>query len=329
MITVFGASVTQQRTGYATQLENKLGDTVTVFGYGGMHLNDAAMCFMDNAIAEKPEICFIDWFSTGYNEISTSTEEYIDTIIHKFSQIQCKLVFLFLAYDDNPAKAKFYTFCKKVLREREMAFIDLHDEIERKGYQNILRDNIHTTEYGSTLYSEIIAKKFKDIRPTLSIPTDTIETKYTAIKKLKVEKEFAHRIDLKGQCEVIGFNLTVGRHSGLVEIKTAETTQIVNTWTRWCHYPRKAFYLSFNINESATVQVSDEAFDTSSCKHPVDFTRVKKKLVVHEIYWVGSSLSIENMQAGKRISKLAILYKRVAGRLGQYKIDWMSKLGFT
>ena len=53
MIAVFGASVTQQKNGYATKLSDKFNCPVRIFGYGGMHLNNAVICFIDKVIYEK------------------------------------------------------------------------------------------------------------------------------------------------------------------------------------------------------------------------------------------------------------------------------------
>ena len=90
MIAVFGASITQQKTGYAARLNDKLNHPVRVFGYGGMHLINAGICFIDKVVVESPAYCFVDWFSTAYNEINDDTIQYIDTIVYKFSKIKCK-----------------------------------------------------------------------------------------------------------------------------------------------------------------------------------------------------------------------------------------------
>ena len=58
MIAVFGASVTQQKNGYATKLQKYFNHPIKIFGYGGMRLNNAALCFIDEVIAPKPSYCF-------------------------------------------------------------------------------------------------------------------------------------------------------------------------------------------------------------------------------------------------------------------------------
>ena len=56
MIAVFGASVTKQKNGYATKLHKYFNHPIKVFGYGGMHLNNAAVCFIDEVIAQNHHI---------------------------------------------------------------------------------------------------------------------------------------------------------------------------------------------------------------------------------------------------------------------------------
>ena len=94
----FGASVTKQKTGYAyilKRLFEKDNYNTHIFGFGGMHLNNAGICMIDQIISKNPKYCFIDLFVTLYDKIDRNTIEYLDTIIYKFSKINCKLIFLF------------------------------------------------------------------------------------------------------------------------------------------------------------------------------------------------------------------------------------------
>ena len=125
MIAVFGASVTQQKYGFATKLNKHFNVPIKVFGYGGMHLSNAAICFIDEVISERPTHCFFDWFSTGYNESNDKTVQYIDTILNKCSKNNCKPVFLFLPFKNNPNKNYFHHFCKSVLDNKKVFLLML------------------------------------------------------------------------------------------------------------------------------------------------------------------------------------------------------------
>jgi hypothetical protein len=89
---------------------------------------------------------------------------------------------------------------------------------------------------------------------------------YTDLQVLKVEKTFKDKIILSGQCEVIGFLLTIGPHSGKILIKRAEDDQIKNTWDKSCYYPRQHFNLATTVQGETVMHVLSDTFDTSSCK---------------------------------------------------------------
>jgi hypothetical protein len=88
-IVFFGASVTEQtkKSGYVPQFkqivtDNSLNFNIIQKGYGSLHLTDAGICKIDHIIENKPNICFIDWFSTHY--IETNKEKlysYLDIIV--------------------------------------------------------------------------------------------------------------------------------------------------------------------------------------------------------------------------------------------------------
>lgn len=184
-ICFFGASVTQQSKGYAALLKEELSENVKVFGFGGMHLKDAGVCYIDKVLEWHPSICFVDWFSTGYKECSKKTEELIDTIIYKFTKASCKLIFLFFPYKEQE-REEFYQFCKEFLQKRKIAFIDVDEQV-REDRETILRDLIHTNDYGSRVYADIIKESYKKMQDQLVLPTEIYDTKYTKIKSIDVE----------------------------------------------------------------------------------------------------------------------------------------------
>jgi hypothetical protein len=160
MLAVFGASITGQKNGYAVHLKDFIHTKIEIFGFGGMHLNDAGICFLNKVSKTKPQYCFLDWFSTLYNECTEKTIECIDTIVHHFSTINCQVVFLFLPYKNNDSKRIFHLFCKDVLDKREIAYIDISKSAEVENLEELLRDDLHTNDSGSKLYARLIAEIF-------------------------------------------------------------------------------------------------------------------------------------------------------------------------
>lgn len=315
---IFGASVTQQREGYATRLKSMFPDDVHIFGYGGMHLKDAGICFIDEVLQQNPSYCFIDWFSTDYSIIDKRTIEYINTIIHRFSEKKCKLIFLFFPRKDYKKKEKFNLFCKQYLKQKKIYYIDLYDTINLDTLDSVLRDVVHSNDKGSNLYADIIYNKYIEDYDKIKIPENTIVTKYNNIKKIKINKVFDKSINLEGDCEIVGFYLTVGPHSGIVEIVHEQNIKKFNTWDRWCHYSREHFSVPCTVEGEVGINISQENFDTSTSCKEYNYIKKEKKLIVHDIYFVGNFLKIKNKNEGKRICKVCSLYKKVILQIKQY-----------
>lgn len=298
-ICFFGASVTQQSTGYAALLKKELNENVKIFGFGGMHLKDAGVCYIDDVLEWRPSICFVDWFSTGYKECSKKTEELLDTIIYKFTKASCNLIFLFFPYKNHERK-EFYQFCRKFLQKRKMAFIDVDEQV-RGDRETILRDSIHTNDYGSRVYAGIIKEFYKKIKDQLVLPTEIYDTKYTKIKSIDVEQEFTKQLLLEGDCEIIGICSLVGPYSGILEVSDENHNYKKNTWDRWCYYIREAFVLEHILKGRMKIEITNDKFDTSICKENIDFSKFEKKLTVRKIYFIGNYLHVINMDEGNRI----------------------------
>lgn len=320
-ICFFGASVTAQESGYAKVLSDKWkkSSRCYTFGYGGMYPDDAGICYIDKVLEKHPDVCFIDWFSTDYNKCDEKTIEYLDTIVYKFTRAECKLVFLFMQYRNNPDKKAFYDFCTKYLLERKLFYIDIFSETKDIPKDELLRDNIHTTNYGSHIYANIIERDYKSIKDKIVFPINIRETIYTEIKHIDVKREFFERIILKGKGEIIGFNLLVGKHSGIVYISDGNRREMVNIWDKWCYYNRDHFRIRLALDGEVSILISDEGFDTTICKVPIDVSNIKKKLMVHSIYYIGEDLRVMNLKEGKRICylkyKVPIWWRKCIGKM--------------
>ncbi len=316
MIAFFGASVTLQKSGYAKVLKDKFDDNVAIFGYGGMHINNAGICFIDDVLEVKPIFCFIDFFSTVYTEQTDITKEYIDTIIYKFSTNGCKLIFLFFPKKDEPAS--WHLFCKQYLDERGMYYIDLNPKLSHLEKQTYLKDIVHTNAYGSQLYADIIYNEFKIIKDDLIIPENLEATNYTYIKKIDVEQSFDRDVTLKGSGRIIGILNTIGPFSGMIKLQADDKlSEVITIWDEWCYYTRKHFNISFSMGEKAHLTLLSDSFDTNSCKYPLNFEKYKKKIIIHTIYYTGEIIEISNFHNGKDICKWYLFFLNFKGRLFQ------------
>lgn len=262
----------------------------------------------------------MDWFSTGYKETNQETLDCIDTIINKFGTNKCKLIFLlFPIKNNNDTTLRFHTFCKKHLTKRSIHFIDINHEIKPFEITSLLKDNIHTTNYGSTLYCNIIFNKFTELKNHITFPNKSTPTKFEHIKQMIVERTFNSHILLLGDCQIIGFELTIGPHSGIIEIQNGTNVKICNTWDRWCHYPRRHFNLPMDLIGSSSLNISQKNFNTSGSKQEYVFEKISKSLVIHNIYYIGNSLKIQNIIDGHKINRTQLILRKIIGRLIQQK----------
>lgn len=288
-IAFFGASVTQQQNGYWYHFGLRNPDlNIKNFGYGSMHLNDAGISYIDEVLEFEPEYCFIDWFSTGYIKYNEGKfdeiTEYIDTIIHKFYKNNCKLVFLTFP-DKTVDKTEIYIKINAYLKSLNIPFLDISNTFDNNINQ-ILRDGIHTTPYGSEEYARLINDYFHSTKITIP-QTYPEENRYCTIKKLVINSIVNKFIKLSGPCEIIGISQIIGPYTGLLDIDG----NIINNWDRWCYYERNMVNLRFKVNEETTIKILQDDFDRSLCEYNCNWS-INKCLKLQTIYYISGNLNI-------------------------------------
>ena len=321
-IAFYGASVTQQRNGYIKYFAKLSKAKVLKFGFGGMHLNDAGICLVDRVVQSRPEICFIDWFSTYYVGQDGKSALYIDSIAEKLLKIGCRVIFLFCARN-NDVKVldwkRFYSETKNCLKNKGLEYIALDEILYGYPIEEILRDGIHTTKKGSRFYAEVIFHYLQQFTDSSYEKADIKSNIYSSISVLPVKRCFDKELVLEGNCHIQGFFLKIGPWSGIVDISTGTLSKKENTWDWWCYYGRDHFSFNVPIEGRATFKISDEPFDTSESRDKFDFSKYKKKLVIHEIYYYGGSLKL--CTKGSRFSYLyALLMSKVFAAKHRLKV---------
>lgn len=297
-IAFFGASLVQQRNGYWRYFEEKYKNfEIKPFGFGARHLNDAGICYIDDVLQFEPDYCIIDWFTTGYvkynehkfDEIKT----YINTIIHRFYEKKIPILFLILP-DETCDKKDIYKKLQAYLESAQVPVLNLSEKFAN--LNEVLRDGIHTTDFGAKVYAELVGDYFfSKIFGKFKIPKEYPEwNKFCEVKRLEFNRVVYKKLVLKGDCEVIGISQLVGPYTGMLDIDG----KIVNYWDRWCYYEREMVNMAFPVNGSCTINVLEDDFDRSACqKHnegaDTDWT-IKKCLKLFTIFFIGSNLEIEN-----------------------------------
>lgn len=303
-IVFFGASVTQQKgdSGYVPTFSKLLvqnnfsGVNIIQKGFGSMHLYDAGICKIDEVVNEKPNFCFIDWFSTGF---VTTNKDYLhkilDVIVRKLMLIKCKICFLLMdRLDLGEDRLKMFKNIIDYSNKYNIQYIELYGN---ENVKELLRDSVHTNETGATFY----AKKIYDYFMVNTLHIEQIynlipnENEYINIQCLQINKQINDEICITGNFKIVGIEQKIGPFSGLVEI-TRNNTEKYNQqlWDQWCHFERINIKLNTPLSESIKIKILQDSFDTTQCKSDINFNEIKKYMYVHNIYYIGSLSNLNN-----------------------------------
>jgi len=183
-----------------------------------MNLLDAGICFLDNILNEKPNYCFIDWFSTDvFNDIN---ELYLDCIVKKLFEIKCNVIFLlFDRMDMNSTRINMYNNVILYAKKYNIGYIELYNNDNK---QELLKDIVHTNENGSQFYGKKIYNFFINNYKDTNLNNFCIipnENEYCNIKKLSVNKIVNNKIILTGKFKLIGIYQNIGIFSGLSKLQ--------------------------------------------------------------------------------------------------------------
>jgi len=287
-ITYFGASVTQQAEGYARVLMKLLPNyNHKIYAYGSQHICDAGICYLNDCLADSPNLIFVDWFSTGYIQEKNLDHVIlcINTLVNKFLSVNAFPIFLLLPQPKN--MAKLYEPIKSHLESLNVRYIDLESLV---GFSpEYVRDDIHTTvkgsiAYGRAIYGALIQDRILDI----SKLKDPGKTDLSDIKKASLNIQIHDHLIVSGSSNVIGFSQTIGPFSGYVLVNN----KVVQIWDRWCHYERDAIRMGFVLDGEVEVRVLQYEFDRSDCEHQIMWPE-RRKLVVRDVFFTGSNFRAE------------------------------------
>lgn len=251
----FGASVTQQKEGYANYVKTKRPDIETsIYGFGSMHIYNAGVCFIDEVLKNNPDICFLDWFSTGYK--SNDMSWYLNTILYRFAQHGCHVVFLFL--DRHPMEDErlaMYGNAKKYCAENGIAYLDIYNN---PNVEELLRDAVHTTAKGSQVYGDRILTFLDTFDTTRPFPVHIKPTSLCNIQSVAMDTIVREQMEFSGEGKLIGIYMSVGPYSHKVDVLNGTDTKEYTIRDEWCHYERQTFHLSLiNFSGKVVIRVVD------------------------------------------------------------------------
>ena len=289
-INFFGASVTQQKDGYAWVFKNENPKVeCKIFGYGANHISGAGICYLDDVLSNEPDFLVLDWFSTGYckEENYLKIREYIDAILRKTINAGVRPIFLFLPQESVPRM--LYDQLIEYISKFNVPVLDCDTKFN--GRKDILRDTVHTNELGSNLYANELKRyfEFKAINYPRKLFLPKVN-KYCEIKKIDLNKEIYSKLIIDGDAEVIGISQTIGPYTGYVKIGS----YLEKLWDRWCYYERNMMLLNFIVNGRTEIEVLQYEFDRSSTDKKIDWP-TRKYLKLMTLYYSGERLEVSEI----------------------------------
>jgi hypothetical protein len=290
----YGASVTQQKTGYAIKFKEYIDKeyNIIIDGRGGNILSGSGVCCINNVKSYNPDILFIDWFSPGIIYKKDELYKLLDVILYK---IQCKICFLL--FDWNPLNEERLEYYNHIINYAELHNIYYIKLYNNSNKEELLRDTVHTTDKGSEFYAISIYDYFVNtILKTDIIHVQPQWNEYCDIQSLDIESIVADILIIKGACSLIGIDRISGRNSGIIELCIDGTIyKKINTWDVWCHYNiNRILYMNNKIKSNIAIKVLQDKFDTSKCRSPtpIDYTTYTKTFKIKTIYYIGNITQI-------------------------------------
>lgn len=196
-IAFYGASVTQQGTGYVrafkTALEQdqkkelitssnvedpyslyveKTGITISQLGYGSLHLKDSTLLLEESVLplhrSNKIDICFLEWFTSEANIVP----EDLQYLIQKLTKEDILPVFLLLYnHNDRKQRAITKTIYYNMSENFRVPLIDLdsYTSDNELYIPDLFRDNTHHTVEGGKKMGELLYSTIKNYTPVTGV----------------------------------------------------------------------------------------------------------------------------------------------------------------
>jgi hypothetical protein len=299
----YGASVTKQtgESGYIPKLKQLLDGYAFIDskGFGACHLDDAGFYMTNEVINASPDVCILEWNTTGLNEFNSHK---LRSILLEISSRNIPIGLLILPRIGNdtnitknrPAEMQIHEISEKY----GVPLLDLRFNLDLK---NCLRDDVHTNDYGADSYAQSIASWIRNTNFNLSIfpqdwitlPKISINEGYEISKNKKIEIDF--KIENYPISEIC-FELTVGPSIVDIEVVTHDQKIHKSFLDPWCYYERNMIYSIWSNSKSygsnnITIIASEIEPNLSILKN--DFVRdfENLKINVHNIFACGINLN--------------------------------------
>ncbi len=322
-IAYLGASVTAQTKGYRPQLHELLSSTTgrahraVLAGTGAMGSISGVFLMDELVLPHRPDLCFVEYTtsdSTGTTPLS-DLGAVLEGIVRKLRRIGCEACFLHLLRSDqelvdgHPAVETY----ERVADHYAVPSVHVAAWLRESGHppDELLRDPVHTTGFGSRLVAEAVLRALtligdaspaarRDPPPLFAESFET--TRVVAARREHVlapetcaEATFRffypyvevgtdNELRVTPEGELDGLVLVVGRETGYVEVEADGVSREYLTWDDACFYDRMQTLILdpfLPAGVSVRVRPTERAVDYSNCRRPLaNADRIVKRLKV-------------------------------------------------
>jgi len=301
----YGASVTAQKgpSGYVERVKELFAGSkydVSALGYGACHLDDAGFYNFKEVIDRKPDVCVMEWNTTGLAEFNNFK---IMSMINEARYSNINIAFLILPRTDTNLNInrKAEIQIKKLAEAQKVPLLDLR-YIEN--ISECLRDNVHTNSYGAVkyanaIYNWVIGMRFVEF----GIFPQSVEALTSCFEaNFLVNRNFRKTLTLdflKGDVYEIVFEMIVGPSMVDLVISWEGRNTEKSFVDPWCYYERKMYHVALhgkkrnpNVSEKLHIMNSLATPNFSILKLPPDPSKqYLGGLLISKIYSLGVVIS--------------------------------------
>nr|WP_315226314.1 hypothetical protein [uncultured Limnohabitans sp.] len=263
-------------------------------GYGGTHFDSACvLTIRDDIGSVNPDICFLDWNTTGSVNFDPVSVSYVIGSLLSFNVIP---VFLILARVDNiqgnrQCDSQVISFCE----EKKVPFLDLRNLVDPSLH---LRDEVHTNLSGAALYANAIAEFIEHLFVNNMHPQverfEFLDLNINSKRKLNIsisENDFVRfSVSRISESSRVVIETIHGPESPVIKVMPSGLS--ISVWDRWSHFHRPGFvqlwsFRDYSLDSDANLCISvlSDVIDYSSCRRDFSFEG-EKFLTISGIYGV-------------------------------------------
>lgn len=259
-IVFFGASVTEQDvhhatgevSGFVTYFQRHLaeGRTVSRVSAGSSDMSDAAMIYVEEVIALKPDICVLDWVTPV---LKSCDPRFVRQVYFRLMQHGILPVTVFFprrdrVQADTPIAREMALICETY----KLPLYDASVLLEGHGADALLRDVVHTTPEGASVYAHAMADLLSGLTPGL--PFSFQDTAPFVVREVTASKPpplICRKISVRSIAPTgapaefcLALQQRVGPYSPVLSIRVFSPAgrvelPLLSLWDQWCNRERQ------------------------------------------------------------------------------------------